>query len=211
MEIGPQPVCFQEESGATCNVTSKCDLPGQYVMSQHPSKFSACSRARKLKPLGKVAYLSQTPSWMKNIKINIECTPLFGSKTVQQMKLVKVHYENMSTVHKKLKTQNEALSLTMEWRTTKFYDGEEKLDNTVKPLSQWEEYLKAMKPKLREELDRLEKIRVIKPIDRPTDWVSSLVVVRSPMTSWEYASTQNCSTNHWSVAIIHFKSTMTSY
>ena len=37
-----------------------------------------------------------------------------------------------------------------------------------------------MKPRLKEELARLRKIGVIKPVDTPTDWVSSLVVVKKP-------------------------------
>ena len=36
----------------------------------------------------------------------------------------------------------------------------------------------AMKPRLKEELARLRKIGVIKPVDTPTDWASSLLVVK---------------------------------
>ena len=38
----------------------------------------------------------------------------------------------------------------------------------------------AMKPKLKVELNRLEKIGVMKRVDMPTDWVSSLVIVKKP-------------------------------
>ncbi|VDI14483.1 Hypothetical predicted protein, partial [Mytilus galloprovincialis] len=37
-----------------------------------------------------------------------------------------------------------------------------------------------LKPKLKAELQRLEKLGVIKPVDTPTDWVSSLVIVKKP-------------------------------
>ena len=38
----------------------------------------------------------------------------------------------------------------------------------------------AMKAKLKEELVRLERLGVVRPVDRPTDWVSSLVLVKKP-------------------------------
>ena len=37
-----------------------------------------------------------------------------------------------------------------------------------------------MKPKLKQELARLEELGVIKAVDTPTDWVSSLVLVKKP-------------------------------
>lgn len=37
-----------------------------------------------------------------------------------------------------------------------------------------------MKPKLKQELTRLEELGVIKAVDTPTDWVSSLVLVKKP-------------------------------
>lgn len=39
----------------------------------------------------------------------------------------------------------------------------------------------ALKDKLKSELDRLEALQMIRKIEEPTDWVSSLVVVESPM------------------------------
>ena len=38
----------------------------------------------------------------------------------------------------------------------------------------------ALKPKLKNELQRLEKLGVIKPVVTPSDWVSSLVIVKKP-------------------------------
>lgn len=34
----------------------------------------------------------------------------------------------------------------------------------------------AIKDKLKQELDRLEQLEIIKPVNTPTDWISSLVV-----------------------------------
>lgn len=55
------------------------------------------------------------------------------------------------------------------------------IDGTVEPVRQPVRRIPvAMKPKLKEELARLQKIGVIKPVDTPTDWVSSLVVIKKP-------------------------------
>ena len=40
----------------------------------------------------------------------------------------------------------------------------------------------ALKDKLKVELDRMEELEVVKPVDEPTDWVNSLVVVEKPKT-----------------------------
>ncbi|XP_015759420.1 PREDICTED: uncharacterized protein LOC107338702 [Acropora digitifera] len=141
MKVGSQPVRFQVDSGATCNVISKNILPKEW------------------------------------------------SKTVQQMKLVEVHdYENIASVQK----ETEARGLTMDQISTQFHDvfnGEGRLekklhleiDDVIEPVRQPVRRIPvAMKPRLKEELARLRKIGVIKPVDTPTDWVSSLVVVKKP-------------------------------
>ena len=38
----------------------------------------------------------------------------------------------------------------------------------------------AMKPKLKKELARLKELGVIKAVDTPPDWISSLVLVKKP-------------------------------
>ena len=38
----------------------------------------------------------------------------------------------------------------------------------------------SLKPKLKEELDRMERLEVIQRVEEPTDWVSSLVIVEKP-------------------------------
>ena len=122
------------------------------------------------------------------VVINEACTPLLGSKTVQQTKLVEVHYENIAAVEK----ETEARGLTMDQISAQFHDvfnGERRLgkklhleiDDTIEPVRQPVRRIPvAMKPKLKDELARLQKIRVIKPVNTPTDWVSSPVVVKKP-------------------------------
>ena len=93
-----------------------------------------------------------------------------------------MHYENITSVEK----ETEARGLTMDQISTQFHDvfnGEGRLekklhleiDDMIEPVRQPVRRIPvAMKPRLKEELP------VIKPVDTPTDWVSSLVVVKKP-------------------------------
>ena len=55
------------------------------------------------------------------------------------------------------------------------------MDETITPVKQpLRKVPIAIKPKLKVELARLEKLGIIKPVDEPTDWVSSLVLVKKP-------------------------------
>ena len=55
------------------------------------------------------------------------------------------------------------------------------LDTNIEPVKQSIRRIPvAMKPKLKQELARLEELGIIKAVDTPTDWVSSLVLVKKP-------------------------------
>lgn len=81
----------------------------------------------KMETIGKCRKFLLNPNVNEEYKadftvVSKECTSLLGYKTVQQTKLRKVHYENISTVQKKLKIQKEeALGLTMKQITSKFF------------------------------------------------------------------------------------------
>lgn len=81
----------------------------------------------KMETIGKCRKFLLNPNLNEEYKadftvVSKECTSLLGYKTVQQTKLCKVHYENISIVQKKLKIQKEeALGLTMEQITSKFF------------------------------------------------------------------------------------------
>lgn len=104
------------------------------------------------------------------------------------MKLIEVRYENISSIQDK----QEAIGLTMQQITTEFHDvftGEGKfekklhleLDTSIESVKQPVRRIPvAMKPKLKQELARLQELGIIKAVDTPTDWVSSLVIVKKP-------------------------------
>ena len=192
MTVGGQPVRFQVDSGATCNVISKNIIPKECQVTPCTQVLNMFNGTR-MQTIGKCRVPLLNPKLNEEheadfVVINEACTPLLGSKTVQQMKLVEVHYENIAAVEK----ENEARGLTMDQISAQFHDvfnGEGRLekklhleiDDMIEPVRQPVRRIPvAMKPKLKDELARLQKIGVIKPVDTPTDWVSSLVVVKKP-------------------------------
>ena len=192
MEIKGHPVRFQVDSGATCNVISKNDLPNECPIA-HSKQVLSMFNGSKMETIGKCRVNLVNPKVDEEcetefVVVNNDCTPLLGSKTVQKMKLIKVRYENISLVQEK----TEAMGLTMQQIAADFHDvftGEGKfekklhleLDTTIEPVKQPVRRIPvAMKPKLKQELTRLEELGVIKAVDTPTDWVSSLVLVKKP-------------------------------
>ena len=111
-------------------------------------------------------------------------TPLIGPRASQQMNLVTVHQENIQ----KVTIQN----LTLNQVTEEFGDVfkgqgcmEGKLhleiDGTVTPVINPPCRVPfALKDKLKSELDRLEGLQMIWKVKEPTEWVSSLIVVKKP-------------------------------
>ena len=109
------------------------------------------------------------------------------NKTVQQMKLVEVHYENIASVQKETEAGGLTMGISAQFHDV--FNGEGRLekklhleiDGIVEPVRQPVRRIpETMKPKLKEELARLQKIGVIKLVDTPADWVSSLVVIKKP-------------------------------
>ena len=55
------------------------------------------------------------------------------------------------------------------------------LDESVKPVIHAPRRVPvALRSRVKEELDRMEKLGVIRPVNKPTDWVSSMVTVVKP-------------------------------
>ena len=62
----------------------------------------------------------------------------------------------------------------------------------------------AVKEPLKKEIDRLVAQGILKPVDTPTDWVSSMVMVMKSNSKYFCVSIQSHSTRPSSETIIHF-------
>jgi hypothetical protein len=194
MKLAGQSIRFQVDSGATCNVICRRDLP-KNCRVERSKKVLHMFNGTQMVSRGKCLVNMVNP---KNgtvyetefVVVEEECNPLLGSKTVQQMDLVEVKYENIAMVREN--ADREQMGLTMHQISQEYEDiftgeGEFRnelhleIDETVSPVKQPVRRVPvAMKAKLKEELVRLERLGVVRPVDTPTDWVSSLVLVKKP-------------------------------
>ena len=122
-----------------------------------------------------------------------DLTPLLGAKAIQQMKLIEVREENFEriattreTSESPLQTGSRPTAKEIVKQYSDVFDGElgtlegqQKLtvDPTVPPnIAPPRRVPFALKPKLKAELERLTDLKVIMPVEEPTDWVSNLVI-----------------------------------
>ena len=195
--VQKKPVKFQVDCGATCNVISKKYLPPDTRIMESDIKLSMYD-STKMRTLGTTELKLVNPSNAKRYKgkfvvVHEDRTPLIGSRSAQQMKLIKVLYENIYEVEPEL----ESLPVPMTAVFTKEdiirknadifsgdlgrLEGTQKLeiDPSVSPVKQpLRRIPHAQKKDLKRELDRMEEMGVIESVDTPTDWVSSLVIVK---------------------------------
>ena len=117
-------------------------------------------------------------------------TPLIGERAAQQMNLITIHKNNfVSRPIPKLKDTNVSQLATLEGIVKQYpevfskplgsFPGKVKLvvDEDAKPvITPTRRVPTALKEKFKDELDRLEALGVIEKVEKPTPWVSSVVV-----------------------------------
>ncbi|XP_038138952.1 uncharacterized protein K02A2.6-like [Cyprinodon tularosa] len=156
----------------------------------------------KLTPLGTCKVKVRNPRNNKLYRLEFQVVnqnsriPLLGRKASEAMKLIKVQYENIlaidSIVMKKPNPVTRGEHVTMDKIKEEFGDvftgdgcmeGEYKIeiDDRVPPVKLPKRRVPvAMMTPLQEELKDLERRQIIAPVERSTDWISSMVAVRKP-------------------------------
>ena len=191
---------FQLDTGATCNVLRKSDL-GTAVNLKETNRILSLYDGTKIKHLGKCQMTERNPMNGKRyvtqfVVVDKAPTAILGATTVQQMQLLKLQRENIQSVTIKQEKRpqtatRKTIGLSKENIIDKYpevFQGEMgrlegkltlEIDSTVQPVRLPVRRIPlAVKAELKKELDRLEKLNVIQREDKPTDWISSLVVVR---------------------------------
>ena len=194
MILGGQPVRFHIDCGATVNV-----LPTKYVGSKEikpTKKVLQIWNKSELKPEGVTRITIRNPKNNKKYSVEFvvvkeELTPLLGAKASQHMGLLEIHPENFRQVGNVKMPQSSvrARAKTADQLIKEYHDvfegdlatlpGRQRLeaDPSVTPtISPSRRVPLALKPRLKQELERLTSLRVIAPVDSPTDWVSNVVV-----------------------------------
>ena len=194
MVVNKRHVKFQVDSGASVNV-----IPVRFVADnklQRTTKTLQMWNETTLKPLGSCRVILQNPKNKKKFSVEFlvvdeQLTPLIGAKAAQQMGLITVNMHNFKITKpperpraevKSVQTTEEIIAhypeiFQRELGTlpgTVHLEVEQGATPVVAPPHRVPTSLKS---KLKQELDRLQQLEVIAPIDEPTPWVSSLAVV----------------------------------
>ena len=184
VKICKKTVSMKLDTGAQCNV-----LP-LHIYNQisdrplKPSKSRLVSYSgHRLNTVGKVTLLVSTKNKYVPIEFEIvkdKSTPLFGLKACLELNLISrlfsLNCENTSSeeILENYRDVFEGLGcLPTEYRI--------RLEKDAKPIiNPPRKILYALRNKVKNELDLLEKMRVIQKVTEPTEWVNSLVVVEKP-------------------------------
>ena len=207
LELHRQRVRFQLDTGASCNVIGRHMLPPEAHLKPTNKVLSLYDHST-VAPMGiHTTYVRNPKTGTQHcldlvVVQSAKATPLLGAKACQEMKLVIVCHDNIqdnsqtinsalhttaimsrSTITPAAKENHEQYADVLDGELGRF-EGVAHLavDNNVTPVRlPLRKVPLALQRPLEEELDRLEKMGVIVRGYRPTDWLSSLVVV--PKTS----------------------------
>ena len=195
VNVGKRPVRFQLDSGASCNVISAKTLESSlgHVELKKTTKMLSMHNRTTVQPLGlcQLELCNAKNGKVYQVEFTVlkqECTPLLGSETIQEMDLIQVRFENILSIG----VSSEGKPLTKESLIAKFpdvFNGTGKLDgqynleieaDAVPVVHPPRKVPIAIKPQLKEELERLHNLGILAPVVEPTPWVSSMVVVKKP-------------------------------
>ena len=184
VKICKKTVSMKLDTGAQCNVLTLHIYNQISDRPLKPSKSRLVSYSgHKLNTVGKVTLLVSTKNKYVPIEFEIvkdKSTPLFGLKACLELNLISrlfsLNCENTSSeeILENYRDVFEGLGcLPTEYRI--------RLEKDAKPIINPPRKIPyALRNKVKNELDRLEKMRVIQKVTEPTEWVNSLVVVEKP-------------------------------
>lgn len=146
------------------------------------------------KPLGKRRLTLRNPwnkkKYLKEFVIvgGTELNPILGISAIQAMKLITVNEENfVAQIAGQCDITEPITKDFLQQQYPSLFEGLGKLegelhlrsDSTLQPTRiSTRKVPISLKTDLKNELDRLQKLKVITPVSTPTDWISSMVVAR---------------------------------
>lgn len=190
MEVGPseQKVNFKVDTGSQVNI-----LP-YYVFQQLGVSTALCPSNMKLSayngnPLqteGTITLTCTHPDTNKTRQVEFhvvhtQSTPLFGLQSCVEFDLVKITYSIENKPAQSYMTKASVLNnFPQVFKGIGSIAGDVSIHiapDAVPVVHPPRKIPVALKDRVKEELDRMEKMGVIKKVDEPTDWVNSMVVV----------------------------------
>ncbi|XP_034092513.1 uncharacterized protein K02A2.6-like [Gymnodraco acuticeps] len=198
MLIGKELMKFQIDCGASCNVIPVNLLSPETRLESTKTVLVMYNKTR-LHPLGKCKVKVRNPRNQKQYRLEFEVVnedcrlPLLGKKASEAMKLIKVQYENILAIdsivtevksaHGGLHMQQIQKEYSDVFTGDGCLEGEYKIeiDERVEPVKLPKRRVPvAMMTPLKLELQDLQRREIITPVEKSTDWISSLVTVQKP-------------------------------
>ena len=190
--IGNRKVKFQIDSGAGVNALPKELVPENVKMQPIENLQLEMWNHSALKPIGKCRIIVKNPKNGK--KYNIEFivvsenfNPLLGKRASEQMKFITINYDNISAVQNQSSNvdifklypdvfENEIGNLPGDVHITLHKESKPFAISSCRVPIQ-------LKEKVKHKLAELEKSNVICKVDKPTEWVSRMVVATKKNSS----------------------------
>ena len=194
MKLKDEVVKFQLDSGSTVNILPE-DVYQKVFKDPQSTRLQKCKATlvmfnqSELKPLGSVKAETQNPKTGSVLNTEFVVVPkghvpIMGVHAIQLFALMTVNDDNIMPVHDVSSKIPGDTSIIDEYRDVFTGDGkfEGKLrlevDNTITPVTlPVRKVPLAVREPLKKEIERLVSKGILEPVDVPTDWVSSLVVV----------------------------------
>ena len=186
MLIEDKQVRMQIDSGASCNILPKKFVPANAFITETDKELVTFCKS-KIKAIGvsKVSFRNAKNNKKYRAEFVIvdgDYTPIIGARAAQQMRLIVVNNENILQVNPTV-APNSKEQILQQYHDV--FGGLGKMEGKLHLVTDPSAQPAVMPPrrvplvtkgKLKEELQRLEKLGVIAKQEAPTDWVSSLVV-----------------------------------
>ncbi|XP_014673998.1 PREDICTED: uncharacterized protein LOC106814214 [Priapulus caudatus] len=193
MLVNGAAVRFQLDSGATCNIVPAEVLSQQQLVSIDKTQQRVLTTydGSTIQPLGEcwvkmINHRNDARYKVACVVLQENCVPILGVSAAQQMQLLEIRHENIMNVETH---EGPKVVLTKEVLMEEFKDVFEgtgrlsgslhlEIDTSVPPVVHPPRRVPiALKEALRVELEDMKK-SIIAKVTTPTDWVSSLVVVK---------------------------------
>lgn len=193
MVVAKKPVKFQVDSGASVNVIPAELAPDEPL--QRTTKTLRMWNDTTLQPLGSCRTIIQNPKNGKKFSVEFlvvgkQLTPIIGARAAQQMGLITINEENFQIAQPPHRMRSAVKSLSTTEEIVKNYPEvfqreigtlpgtvHLEVDQNITPVVAPPRRVPAsLKGQLKQELDRLQEIGVVAPVDEPTQWVSGLAV-----------------------------------
>lgn len=187
VSIGEKRLKCQLDCGSTVNILSDtdymdiCDDPWMTCLPKCDTTLRMYNqtetRALGKKQLKVINLKNKKEYNLEFVIVEGPAQPLLGAQALQAMKLITVNTEHISALDASDNIANEYSDI---------FEGDGQLPgqlhlevgDNARPVRQPVRKVPiAIKPTLKKELKRLNESGIIEPVDEPTDWISSMVVV----------------------------------